>query len=40
MPVTRVTLPKRLDVEGVVLDRLPMPRAAIEKELAAVMKMP
>jgi hypothetical protein len=35
--VTRVTIPKRLDVEGVVQRRLPMLRAAIEKELAALM---
>ena len=34
--VTRVTLPKRLDVEGVVESRIPMLRAAIEKEIAAV----
>jgi hypothetical protein len=34
--VTRVTLPKRLDVEGVVESRIPMLRAAIENEIAAV----
>ena len=35
--VTRVTIPKRLDVEGVVKGRLPMLRTAIEKEIASVM---
>ena len=36
--VTRVTLPKRLDVEGVVQDRIPMLSAVIEKEIAAMIK--
>jgi hypothetical protein len=37
--VTGVLLPTRLDVEGVVESRIPMLRAAIEKEMAALIKM-
>lgn len=36
--VSSVKLPKRLDVESVVRGRLPSIRAAIEKEIAAVMR--
>ena len=35
--VSQVTVPKRLDVEGVVQSRMSMLRAAIEKEIAAAM---
>lgn len=38
--VRRVTIAKRLDVEGVVRDRIPALRAAIEKNLCAAFKGP